>query len=199
MNNFVNEREDSDNDREETTNTYFNLIEEKTGTRKTKKPVDTRTSPRTPTKRTKVTGNTPPETTTLKPLYGRVHPRRKGKKNEEIEIIDKTPESTDDEQPHEDVVTTNPKHQAKVDSTIDKTEVARRTSTRVTRTNETGTYNKNEFRFDAPGTTMRIEGSNIIFTRKDGTTFVAPSIGVFHHHTKYLPRWHKSKELPPIT
>ena len=138
-----------------------------------KKPVDTRTSPSTPTKRTKitrstppeVTGNTSPKITKSKPLYGRVHSVRRGKKDEEIEIIDKTSESTDDEKVHEDVVTT-PRHQTKTSTTIDKTKVARRTSTRVTRSNETDTHNENEFRFDSPGTTMRIEGSNIIFTPK---------------------------------
>ena len=70
---------------------------------------------------------------------------------------------------------------------IDKTKVARRTSTRITRSNETDTHNENEFRFDSPGTIMRIEGSNMIFTTKDGKTLVAPRIGV-------IP---SSYELPP--
>jgi predicted transcriptional regulator len=191
---FVNVPEESDTQDERQTNTFLDIVEGKQGTRKSKKPVDTRTSTRTPTKRMKVTGKTPPEvtgktppgTTTLKPLYGRVHPTRKGKKNEEIEIIDKTPESTDDEKVHEDVVT-NPRHQTKVGNTIDKTKVARRTSTSITRANETDTYNENEFRFDSPGTTMRIEGSNMIFTTKDGKTLIAPRIGV-------IP---SSYELPP--
>ena len=78
----------------------------------------------TPTKRMKVTRKTPPEVTgntstritKSKPLYGRVHSVRKGKKNEEIEVIDKTPESTDDEKVHEDVVTT-PRQQTKASIT----------------------------------------------------------------------------------
>ena len=172
-------------DDEITTNTFTNISEGKQGTRKSKKPVDTRTSPSTPTKRTKITRNTPPKVTgntspkitKSKPLYGRVHSVRRGKKDEEIEIIDKTSESTDDEKVHEDVVTT-PRHQTKASTTIDKTKVARRASTRVTRSSETDTQKGNEFRFDAPGTTMRIEGSNIIFTQKDGITFVAPRIGI---------------------
>ena len=103
----------------------------------------------------------------MKPLVGKVRPSKKVRYSEEKEIIDKTLNSTDDEQANETIETTSKR-------------ATRRTSTREKGSDrkETNTPDETELRLDLPGTVMRIEGPNAIFTLKDGKVVVVPRAGI---------------------